>query len=209
MTSIITGDIIKSRRATDPEQWLKPLKSVFNTLGKEPRVWQFFRGDSFQAEVRYPEEALKMALRIKATTKCIKGLDAKLSIGIGNKNYNAPKITESNGEVFIYSGELFDKMKKKNLAIKTPWEEFDRQMNLYFELALLTMDRWTQNSAEIVKIALDQPQLTQTELGEKLGITQGRVSDRLRRAGFEEMIKLEKRFRELVRQNIKSYDAVS
>ena len=209
MTSIITGDIIKSRRATDPDQWLKPLKSVLNTLGNEPRVWQFFRGDSFQAEVSYPEEALKMALRIKATTKCIKGLDAKLSIGIGSKNYNAPKITESNGEAFIYSGELFDRMKKKNLAIKTPWEDFDRQMNLYFELALLTMDRWTQNSAEIVKFSLDSPYLTQRELGEKLGITQGRVSERQKRAGLEEILKLEKRYRELVLLKMKRDDTVS
>ena len=128
---------------------------------------------------------------------------------IGSKNYNAPRITESNGEAFIYSGELFDKMKKKTLAIKTPWHDFDKQMNLCFDLALLTMDRWTQNSAEIVKMVLDQPQLTQTELGEKLGITQGRVSDRQKRAGFEEMLKLEKRFRELVKQNLKSYDTVS
>lgn len=42
-----------------------------------------------------------------------------MAIGIGCKDYNAPKITESNGEAFIYSGELFDEMKKKKLSIKT------------------------------------------------------------------------------------------
>jgi hypothetical protein len=209
MTSIVTGDIIRSRKAGDPEEWMGPLKELFKTQGSEPAVWQFFRGDSFQLEVRNAEDVLMMALKMKAAVKCLKELDIKIAIGIGSKNYSAPAITESNGEAFIYSGELFDKMKKKNLAVRTPWNEFDGQMNLYFELALLTMDRWTQNSAEIVKMALDQPQLTQTELGEKLGITQGRVSDRQKRAGFEEMLKLEKRFRELVRQNIKSYDAVS
>jgi hypothetical protein len=209
MTSIVTGDIIRSRKAGDPEEWMGPLKTLFKTQGSEPAVWQFFRGDSFQLEVKNVEDVLLMALKMKAAVKCMKELDIKIAIGIGSKNYSAPSITESNGEAFIYSGELFDKMKKKNLAIRTPWNEFDRQMNLYFELALLTMDRWTRNSAEIVKMALDQPQLTQTELGEKLGITQGRVSDRQKRAGFEEMLKLEKRFRELARQNIKSYDAVS
>ena len=209
MTSIITGDIIRSRKVAHPEEWMGPLKALFNTLGAEPRAWQFFRGDSFQLEVRDPEEALKVAFKIKATVKSIKRLDVKLAIGIGSKNYSAPKITESNGDAFIYSGELFDKMKKKNLAIKTSWKEFDKQMNLYFDLASLTMGRWTQNSAEIVKISLDSPDLTQRELGEKLGITQGRVSDRQRRAGFEEMLKLEKRFRELVAQKMKNDDAVS
>jgi hypothetical protein len=209
MTSIVTGDIIRSRKVDDPEEWMGPLKTLFNTLGSEPGVWQFFRGDSFQLEVKNVEDVLMIALKMKAAVKCIKELDIKIAIGIGSKNYNAPRITESNGEAFIYSGELFDKMKKKNLAIRTPWNEFDKQMNLYFDLALLTMDRWTRNSAEIVKMSLDSPELTQRELGEKLGITQGRVSDRQKRAGFEEMLKLEKRFRELVRQNLKSYDAVS
>lgn len=82
-------------------------------------------------------------------------------------------------------------------------------MNLYFDLTLLTIDRWTQNSAEIVKISLDSPYLTQRELGEKLGITQGRVSDRLKRAGFEEILRMEKRIRELITQNIKKDATVS
>ena len=209
MTSIITGDIIRSRRISEPEQWLIPLKALFDTVGEEPRAWQFFRGDSFQLEVRNPEKAFEFALKIKASVKCIDRLDVKLAIGIGSKNYDAPRITESNGEAFINSGELFDKMKKKNLAVKSPWEGFDREMNLYFDLALLTMDRWTQNSAEIVKISLDSPELTQRELGAKLGITQGRVSDRQKRAGFEEILKLAKRYRELVIQKMKKDDAVS
>ena len=209
MTSIVTGDIIGSRKVDDPEAWVSPLKALFKTQGSEPGVWQFFRGDSFQIEVKNVEDVLMIALKMKAAVKCIKNLDIKIAIGIGSKNYDAPRITESNGEAFIYSGELFDKMKKKNLAIRTPWNEFDKQMNLYFDLASLTMDRWTQNSAEIVKLSLNSPNLTQRELGEKLGITQGRVSDRQKRAGFEEILKLEKRFRELVKQKIKNDDTVS
>ena len=96
-----------------------PLKTLFNTQGSEPEVWQFFRGDSFQLEAKSVENVLMLALKIKATVKCIKALDIKIAIGIGSKDYSAPKITESNGEAFIYSGELFDRMRKKNLAIKT------------------------------------------------------------------------------------------
>lgn len=209
MTSIITGDIIKSRIIRDLDKWMGPLKTLFNSLGNEPEVWQFFRGDSFQLEVKDVEAVLMISLQIKSIVKCVKGLDVKLAIGIGNKNYNARKITESNGEAFIYSGELFDRMKKKNLAIQTSWEDFDEQMNLYFDLALLTMDRWTQNSAEIVKLSLNSPNLKQRELGKLLGISQGRVSDRLKRAGFEEIQKMEKRYRKLITEIIKAYDTVS
>lgn len=198
MTSIITGDIVSSRKVKDSKEWMNPLKTLFNTIGKEPKVWQIFRGDSFQLEVGNPENALKVALQIKATIKRVNGLDVRLAIGIGDKSFDAPKITESNGEVFINSGELFEKMKKRNLAIKSPWGEFDKQMNLYLELALLVMDKWTQNSAEIVNLLLNMPNATQSELGKQLAITQGRVSDRQRRSGFEEIMKLEQRYRELV-----------
>ena len=93
MTSIITGDIIRSRKVEDPEEWLGALKNLFNTQGSEPEVWQFFRGDSFQLEVKNVENVLMIALKIKAAVKCIKALDIKMAIGIGSKYYNAPKIT--------------------------------------------------------------------------------------------------------------------
>jgi len=38
------------------------------------------------------EDVLMMALKMKAAVKCIKELDIKIAIGIGSKNYDAPKI---------------------------------------------------------------------------------------------------------------------
>jgi len=204
MTSVITGDIRGSHKAIDPRQWISPLKELFNTFGKEPKVWQFYRGDSFQIEIKNIENALRASIHIKATVKCIKGLDVKIAIGIGDKTFDAPNVTESNGEAFVFSGQLFEKMKNNNMAVKTPWNDFDKQINLYLELALLTMDKWTPNSAEIVKVSLDNPNTTQSELGDLLNITQGRVSDRQKRAGFKEILKLDKRYRELVIEKTKN-----
>jgi hypothetical protein len=202
MTSVITGDIIGSRRAINPETWLVPLKAFFNTLGKEPEDWQFFRGDSFQLEIKEPQKALFTAILIKAITKCVKGLDVRMAIGIGSKTYDSPKITEANGDAFVFSGSLFEKMKKKTLAIKSSWEELDSEINLYLDLALLTMDKWTPNSAEIVKITFEMPHATQTEVGAELNITQGRISDRQKRAGLDEIQKMEKRYRKLVTEKM-------
>ncbi|MCB0664797.1 MAG: winged helix-turn-helix transcriptional regulator [Saprospiraceae bacterium] len=42
---------------------------------------------------------------------------------------------------------------------------------------------------------------TKKEIAEKLNITQGRVSERLKRAGYEEIMALLKRYRELVSLN--------
>ncbi len=200
MTAIITGDIMGSRGVKNPEQWLKPLKNFFVTLGNEPKVWQFFRGDSFQLEVADAPHALEVAIRIKALVKSIKGLDVRMAIGIGSKSYDAPSITEANGDAFVFSGKLFEQMKKKSLAIKTPWEDVDEQINVCLGLALLIMDKWSVSSAEVVQLALAFPGATQTKLAEKLDISQGRVSDRQRRAGLEEILAMEKYFGKLIRQ---------
>tara|TARA_R110002153_G_scaffold222539_1_gene374886 strand:+ start:739 stop:1353 length:615 start_codon:yes stop_codon:yes gene_type:complete len=202
MTSILTGDIINSRKKND-DLWLLTLISTLNTYGKSPKNWQIYRGDSFQLEIQNLEEAFYVALDLKANLKRIEGIDVRIGIGIGKKEYNYSEITASNGEAFINSGVAFDTyLKKQTLAIKTPWQEIDEELNLAFELALLTMDSWTQNSAEVFKISLKEKDATQNEIAKILGITQGRVSERQKRAGFEQIMKLEKRFQKLINQKI-------
>lgn len=209
MTSVITGDIVGSRKIKNPEEWMESLKALFRTIGDEPKVWQIFRGDSFQLEVEDVENTLNVAIQIKATIKVIEGLDVRMAIGIGSKTYDAPKIIESNGDAFVHSGELFEKMKKQNLALKSPWKDFDQEMNLYIELGLLTMDRWTKNSAEIVSLSLKHPNATQKELGLELSINQGNVSNRQKRSGFEEIMKVEQRYRDLLVKKIRNNDTIS
>lgn len=199
MTSIITGDIINSRKAKQPEEWLSSIKKIFNEVGKETLNWEIFKGDYFQLEVSEITEVLLTALKLKATVKKIKGLDVRLAMGIGEKSYQAARISESNGEAFIHSGELFESLKKSTLALKSPWQDLDDEMNLHLDLASLTMNSWTVNSAEIIALSLEMPNATQTELAKQLAISQGRVSERQKRAGYEEIIKMENRFRTLVK----------
>jgi hypothetical protein len=82
----------------------------------QPKNWEIFRGDAFQLEVSEPEEALRIAIQIKAFLKTVK-LDARMSIGFGDKTYDADKISESNGTAFVRSGESFDQLKNR----KTLW----------------------------------------------------------------------------------------
>jgi hypothetical protein len=205
MISVITGDIINSRQLKNQEQWMIPLKKLFNEQGKTPKVWEIYRGDSFQLEVHKPEEALLLAIRIKASVKCIKNLDVRIGIGIGSKDYTASTISESNGEAFIHSGEKLESLKKEKqtLAINTPWQEFDREMNLYIKLALIAMDNWTQSSAEIVKVFLENPQKTQKEIAELLGLKyQSYVSERKTRASYDEIMEMEMLYREKIKKLI-------
>ncbi|ERM82981.1 hypothetical protein P872_05040 [Rhodonellum psychrophilum GCM71 = DSM 17998] len=202
MVSIITGDIINSRKI-EPTLWMVPLKEILNGQGNEPKAWEIFRGDHFQLEVKPPEESLLIAIKIKANIRSIKGVDVRMAIGIGEKTHDAPKISESNGSAFIHSGESFEKLKDQTLSLKTPWSEIDEEMNLAISLALMTMDGWTPAGAEIVKMRLEHPKANQNELAEILNISQGRVSERLKRAGWEQIQKLETRFRQLINNQIK------
>jgi len=188
MTSIITGDIINSK-SSEPKKWLNTLKEVLDQYGNQPTQWDIFRGDSFQLETS-PEEALKAAILIKSSIKQFKNIDVRIAIGIGEKTYNSEKITEANGTAFINSGECFDDLKKTTLAIKSPFNQFDLQINIMFELALLTINNWTTTSAKLIKTAIENPALTQVELANHFNTTQSNISKGLKRGGFDEISKL-------------------
>lgn len=188
MTSIITGDIINSREGK-PQQWLDALKDTLNNCGSSPKQWEIYRGDSFQLEVQ-PKKALQAALLIKATMKQFKNIDARLAIGIGEKSYDTERITESNGSAFVNSGECFENLKKNTLAVKTNHLVFDDTINLMLELGLLTMDYWTQTESLIVKTAFENPNYNQEKMAKLLERTQSNISAGLKRAGYDEILKL-------------------
>lgn len=205
MIAVITGDIIASRKLVNQDKWLTPLKKLFNTWGGSPKAWKLERGDFFQVEITNSEEALQKALEIKALIKKvaplderkkISNIDVRLAIGIGEKTYSGESVSESNGSAFINSGEKFDGLKKENttLGIKSPWKNFDEEMNLYLKLAVTFMDSWSVSSAELVEIVLKEPTITQNDIGKQLGIKQSAVSRRWNRAHVNEIIALEKMY---------------
>lgn len=198
-TSVITGDIINSRKVKN-SVWLKSLKKTLSLEGKSPGTWQIYRGDSFQVEIKNPAQAFLTAIRIKATIKSIKNLDVRMAIGIGEKKIMGSKITESDGEAFIHSGEKLETLKKEKqtLAIKTPWAGFDKEMNVCFRLALIAMDNWSPNSAELIKILINNRNITQKALAKRLGVSQPSVSERQNRSSYTEIMELEDLYREKI-----------
>jgi len=202
MTSILTGDIIDSRKQ-ESKDWVEDLKKILVPFGETPRQWEVYRGDEFQIEIENPEEALLAAILLKAHLRAIK-LDARMSIGFGDKTHTAEKISESNGQAFIHSGELFETLKKQKvtLALRTGNSDIDEKMNLMLQLALTFMDNWLVQSAEFVAVAIENPSLSQEELGQKLGINQAAVSRRQKRAQFDLVMNLDRYFRTQIKQLI-------
>jgi hypothetical protein len=199
MTSIITGDIINSRKLAS-KAWISDLKKLLSTKGKTPGDWEIYRGDEFQLEISDPEEALMAALQIKAYLKTLK-INVRMSIGIGNTTHRAKKISESNGSAFIRSGEVFETLKKQKttLAINSGNADFDSEMNLMLRLALTVMDNWLAQSAEFVLTATENRSLSQEEIGQKLGINQAAVSRRQKRAQFDLIMELDTFYRKKIK----------
>jgi hypothetical protein len=199
MTSIITGDIINSRKLPS-KAWMDGLKQLLHSKGMNPGAWEIYRGDEFQLEIKNPKEALLAAFQIKAYLKTVK-LDARMSIGFGDKTYTAEKISESNGSAFVRSGELFETLKKQKLtlAIHTSNPDFDTEINLMLRLGMTFMNNWLAQSAEYIVAALANPDLSQEEIGMRLGINQAAVSRRRKRAQFDLMLELDAHFRNRIK----------
>ncbi|MGJ8659643.1 transcriptional regulator [Cellulophaga fucicola] len=188
MIAVITGDIINSR-AEDVSLWMPVLKKELQKIGERPKDWEIYRGDSFQIKTT-PALALKTALELKAVIKEFKTLDVRMAIGIGEESYLADKITESNGTAYVNSGECFEELKKQTIAIKTPWEDFNTVLNLLLDVLVLTIDNWTPNYALLIKESLANTTITQKELAQKLDKKQSNISTSLKKAGFDEIIKI-------------------
>ena len=196
MVCVITGDIINSTQQ-DPKDWLGALKGELNKIGKSPKTWEIYRGDSFQVIINDPAKALITAIKIKAALKSVQDTDVRMALGLGSKTHDAAKVTESNGSAFVHSGEKFEMLKKdkQNLCIKSDWPQFDNEMNLYLKLSLIAMDNWTINAAEVVLAAIENPNKLQEELGQLVGIKQNAVSNRLKRAYYGEIMEVNEMYK--------------
>jgi len=200
--AVITGDIVNSQNSEQGDDWLSALKKQLSYYGESPRDWQIYRGDSFQLIVYKAEDAFGVALRLKAVIKRYKELDVRMAIGVGDLEHHADQVLQSNGEAFVNSGRKFDSLKKQTLAVKTPWQDFDKAINLFIKLALLTIDDWSETSAEVVAASLEHPQATQKEIAALLAIPQSRVSERLSRAGYDAIRDVEEYYRAAIKERI-------
>ena len=62
------------------------------------------------------------------------------------------------------------------------------------------MDNWTTNSAEIVKLSLEHPNMIQAKLAKLIGISQDAVSKRQKRAYLDEILELDNMYRQKIEQ---------
>ncbi len=160
---VITGDIVNSTKIDI--EWRKHLVDSTQQIADElsilsPLKIEFFRGDSFQMVVDKPEEALKIAVLLRAGLKSKTPLesktiwDARIALGVGEISYTADKVIISDGEAFHFSGWEFDEIGKRRLAIRTKWNDINNELKVSTAFADEIITDWTATQARIVYSAL-------------------------------------------------------
>lgn len=213
IVAVITGDIVHSSKMDRKQRdyLLSQLKIIFRDLEKHCQAADIYRGDSFQMLLSRAEEALRVAMILRAGLRKLPKrhenqtdyTDARISVGVGEVNYRGQSLGTTDGTAFRLSGRGLDEMKRRDrLKISTLWPHINEEMEVSCALSEAIVGRWTHAQASIIYSYL-RSQKTQQELAEEFGITQGAVSQRLSESGNIEAInKFIKRFEKLVRNQI-------
>jgi predicted XRE-type DNA-binding protein len=203
MIAVLTGDIVYSTSPTSSEIWLPDLKEIFTRIEERFELTgngaEMHRGDGFQLSLPDPEQALRIAIIIRAgliqSTKTGPKLDTRIAIGIGKYTYLENSVNESFGDAFTRSGHALDKMKNTDgrLALSSSNPDFDNEMRVSLTFADIFIKKWSQADAEIAWYTWMED-LTQSEIAEVLSISQPAVSKRKKRAHIDEFKLLLNRF---------------
>lgn len=160
---VITGDIIESSaiQIKYRDFLLKSIREIADELYViEPLRIEMFRGDSFQAVIDSPENAIKIAVLLRAGLKghtpkeCKKPWDARLSIGVGTISYHADNTVLSDGEAFQYSGRTLDEMGKRRLVVKTRWADVNEELQVSGAFADEVISSWSVPQSQAAYQAL-------------------------------------------------------
>lgn len=206
MKGVITGDIVDSSqiKAQNRGHLLNCLNSMSEELQLiSPFRMELFRGDSFQLLVEDASAAMKIAILLRAglihstPDKDEKAWDARISLGIGNVEFLSDSIVTSDGEAFQYSGRQLDEMGKQCLAVKTPWEEANKELELSTAFLDDIIKGWSGKQAGMIYLSLRQD-IPKKDVAELIGTSVQNVRNVLATAKENLVKKYLERYSEII-----------
>ncbi len=208
--AVLTGDIVNSTKlsSADEEQLIEALKGY---LDDKTTHTQFYRGDSFQAYLERPEDALQLALQCRAAaigqpeekdgeTKAVE-FDIRISIGIGEVLLPIGNLGEAKGEAFIRSGRRFDELQQQSeqrLAISSGTRVADIGFAVMADYLDTIYGGMTVKQAKvIVELLNDTPQ---QQLAAALSKSKSTISQLANDGGWPKIERVLQQYKELINQ---------
>ena len=155
LVAVITADIVNSTRLKKAEE--KKLIADLCTLLKS-YTFEFYRGDSFQAFIPDPAQALKVVLQTRTAARRLwtgsasSITDVRASIGLGHMSTPVKDISTAKGEPFLLSGRSFDEMSKsgKRLKIRSGSDVINLGLKVVADYADSLLSQLTSKQAAVV-----------------------------------------------------------
>jgi len=164
IVAVLTADMVKSSLMDVRFKQHLLQVEVKNFLEQHTQLvdYQAYRGDEMQFTIANPEDALLVAslLRTFIITRTPdeqrykRLLDIRIAIGIGKTS----ELVEHDGEAYILSGHLMDKIGKQRVAVVTAWKEINEVLSLHAMTVDAIISKWSKRQAEIMlDVLLDVP----------------------------------------------------
>lgn len=203
--AVLTGDIVNSTKlsAVKLAALGRQLQALF---AKEAVVFEFYRGDSFQAYVKDPAQALRLALLSRtAAIKLSKDdkrvlSDIRISIGIGTVSIPVRSLKTAKGEAFVLSGRKFDEMiiDQHRLAIVSAHEMANLALQMMANYLNAIFKDMTGKQAEVIFELLKGG--LQKEVASKIKKTKSTIHQRITAGRWPEIEILLQQYQQLILQ---------
>ena len=180
--AVITADMVNSTQFSREEStaWLEELLVILhqNQVFKWALKPEIYRGDSFQAVLKNPDEVMRMAVLARACMrKHAPNADMRVAIGIGHTEQLTDRPGTSDGEAFRLSGHLADTIRQQKarigIALPRPSEPLSATLNLLETV----IESWTSAQSQVIEALLQGKNVTQ--IAEMLSISQPAASQRV------------------------------
>ena len=200
LQAVLTGDIVNSTLLNEARE--KKLANSLRDLYTDHKM-EFFRGDSFQAYIKEPKQALRLALLSRTLAISIfkeetTVSDIRISIGIGTVHIPVRSLNTARGEAFILSGRSFDDISKsgQRLAIVLSHPLANEAMQVIADYLNIIFEGMSSKQAEVIYELLKGEM--QKSVARKLKKTKSTIHQRMTAGRWPEIEKLLQRYENII-----------
>ena len=201
--AVLTADIVNSTKLNAAKD--KKLTNALTDLFSGDKI-EFFRGDSFQAYIKNPQQALRLALLARVSAIRLfkdEGIvlsDIRISIGIGKVNTPVRSLKTAKGEAFILSGRQIDAISKSHqrLAITSANALANEGLQVIATYINAIFDMMTGKQAEVIAELLKGE--TQKAVAKKFKKTKSTIHQRITAGRWGEIEALLQHYENIINQ---------